>query len=122
MIKLCLELICSDPLMENIIRIRSREELDVVNDCVKIQAPPAALRIKGLLNEMTKIQEQVLESDVDEFPSRSHFFIVLLVALLFSAALISEVMGASITRLISEPILSVSKLVNELVHGNSREK
>ena len=43
--------------MENIIRISSVEELDVVNDCVKIQAPPAALRIKGLLNEMTEIQE-----------------------------------------------------------------
>ena len=122
MIKLCLELKCSDPLMENIIRISSVEELDVVNDCVKIQAPPAALRIKGLLNEMTEIQEQSLDNDVDKLSIRSHFLIVLLVALLFAAALISEVMGARITRSISEPILSVSKLVNELVHGNSREK
>jgi hypothetical protein len=60
--------------MEDIIRISSREELEVVNDCVQIQAPPAALRIKRLLNEMTKIQEQSLDNDVDEFFSRSHFF------------------------------------------------
>ena len=96
--------------MENIIRISSVEELDVVNDCVKIQAPPAALRIKGLLNEMTEIQEQSLDNDVDKLSIRSHFLIVLLVALLFAAALISET------------ILSVSILCNELGHGNSRSE
>jgi hypothetical protein len=36
---------------------------------------------------MTKIQEQALENDVDKIPSRSHFFILLLVALYFRAAL-----------------------------------
>jgi methyl-accepting chemotaxis protein len=44
------------------------------------------------------------------------------VALLFVAALISEVFGASITRSITEPILSIIKLAIELVHGNSREE
>ena len=106
--------------MEGIIRIRSREEWNVPNRCVQNQVEPAAFWIKGLLNEMTEIQVQALENDVDEFFCRSHFLIVLLVALLFAAALISEVMGASIIRTISEPILSVSKLANEQVHRISR--
>ena len=59
---------------------------------------------------MTGIQVQALENDVDEFFCRSHFLIVLLVTLLFATALISEL------------ILSVSKLADELVHGNSREE
>ena len=71
---------------------------------------------------MTEIQEQSLDNDVDEFSSRGHFLIVFLVALLFTVALISEVMWASITRSISESILSVSKLADDLVHGNSRDK
>ena len=89
---------------------------------MQTQAKPAAFWIKGLLNEMTKIQEQVLENDVDEIASWIHFLIVLLMALLFTVALIIEVMGASITRSISEPILSVSKFSDKLVHGNSREE
>ena len=56
-----------------------------------------------------ELKSQALENDVvDAFYSRSHFLIVLLVILLFATALISE------------PILSVSKLADELVHGNSR--
>ena len=58
MIKLCLELKCSGTLKDDIIRISSREEFEVVNDCVQIQALPAALRIKGLLNEMTKFKNK----------------------------------------------------------------
>ena len=64
----------------------------------------------------------MLENDIDEIFNRTHFLIVLLVALFFAAALISGVLGASITRSISEPILNVSKLADELVHGNSRKK
>ena len=60
--------------MEGIIRIRSREEWNVPNRCVQNQVEPAAFWIKGLLNEMTKIQEQVLENDVDEISSRSYLF------------------------------------------------
>ena len=52
--------------MEDIIRICPRVESNVANHCVQTQAKPAAFWIKGLLNEMNKIQEQVLENDVDE--------------------------------------------------------
>ena len=110
------------PLMEDIIRIRSGEEWNWANHWVQTQAAPVAFRIKELLNDMTVIQEQLLENDIDEISNRTHFLIVLLVALFFAAALISGVLGASITRSISEPILNVSKLADELVHGNSRKK
>ena len=60
--------------MEDIIRICPRVESNVANHCVQTQAKPAAFWIKGLLNEMNKIQEQVLENDVDEISSRSYLF------------------------------------------------
>ena len=71
---------------------------------------------------MIETQEQELENGFDEISSWIHFLILLLVALFFAATLMSWVFGANITRLISEMILSVSKLANELVHGNSREE
>ena len=110
------------PLMEDIIRIRSGEDWNIANYWVKTQASPVAFRIKELLNDMAAIQEKLLEKDVDEISNRTHFLIVLLVGLFFTAALISGVLGASITRSISEPILDASKLANELVHGNFRKK
>jgi len=110
------------PLIEDIIRIRSGEDWNISNYWVKTQASPVAFRIKELLNDMTVIQEKLLEKDVDEISNRTHFLIVLLVGLFFTAALISGVLGASITRSISEPILDASKLANELVHGNFRKK
>jgi methyl-accepting chemotaxis protein len=110
------------PLMEDIIRIRSGEEWNWANHWVQTQAAPVAFRIKELLNDMNVIQEQLLENDIDEISNRTHFLIVLLVALFFAAALIIGVLGVSITRSISEPILNVSKLADELVHGNSRKK
>lgn len=110
------------PLMEDIIRICSGEECDVANHWVQTQAAPTAFRIKELLNEMTEIQEQLLENDVDEISSRSYFLIVLLVALFFVAALISRVLATNITRSISGPILSISTLADELVRGNSKNK
>lgn len=110
------------PLMEDIIRIRSGEEWNWANHWVQTQAAPVAFRIKELLNDMNVIQEQLLENDIDEISNRTHFLIVLLVALFFAAALIIGVLGVSITRSISEPILNVSKLADELVHENSRKK
>ena len=110
------------PLLEDIIRIRSGEEWNIANYWVKTQAALVAFRIKELLNDMTANQEKLLENDVDEISSRTHFLIVLLVGLFFAAALISGVLAASITRSISEPILDASKLANELVHGNFRKK
>ena len=110
------------PLLEDIIRIRSGEEWNIANYWVKNQATLVAFRIKELLNDMSANQEKLLENDVDEISSRTHFLIVLLVGLFFAAALISGVLAASITRSISEPILDASKLANELVHGNFRKK
>ena len=110
------------PLLEDIIRIRSGEEWNIANYWVKTQATLVAFRIKELLNDMSANQEKLLENDVDEISSRTHFLIVLLVGLFFSAALISGLLAASITRSISEPILDASKLANELVHGNFRKK
>ena len=110
------------PLLEDIIRIRSGEEWNIANYWVKTQATLVAFRIKELLNDMSANQEKLLENDIDEISSRTHFLIVLLVGLFFAAALISGVLAASITRSISEPILDASKLANELAHGNFRKK
>ena len=110
------------PLLEDIIRIRSGEEWNIANYWVKTQATLVAFRIKELLNDMSANQEKLLENDINEISSRTHFLIVLLVGLFFAAALISGVLATSITRSISEPILDASKLANELVHGNFRKK
>jgi nitrogen fixation/metabolism regulation signal transduction histidine kinase len=71
---------------------------------------------------MTTVQEQLLENDVEEISTKTHFLIVLLVALFISAALLSGVLGANITRSISEPILDVCRLADELAHGSSKRK
>jgi methyl-accepting chemotaxis protein len=110
------------PLLEEIIRIRSGDEWNLANHWVEIDAAPAAFRIKELLNDMTTVQEELLENDVEEISRKTHFLIVLLVALFFTAALISGVLGANITRSISEPILDVCKLADELAHGNHKRK
>ena len=110
------------PLLEKIIKIRSGDEWNQANHFVQVEAAPAAFRIKELLNEMTTVQEQLLENDVEEISSKTHFLIVLLVALFISAALLSGVLGANITRSISEPILDVCRLADELAHGSSKKK
>ena len=89
---------------------------------LKIEAAPAAFRIKELLNDMTTVQEQLLENDVEEISSKTHFLIVLLVALFFSAALISGILSANISHSISDPLLEICKLADELAHGNYNEK
>ena len=110
------------PLLEEIIRIRSGEKWNLANYWLKTEAAPVAFRIKKLLNEMTSVQEQLLENDVAEISSKTHFLIVLLVALFITAALISGVLSANIARSISEPILDVCKLADELAHGNVEGK
>jgi len=110
------------PLLKEIIRIRSGEDWNLANHWVKIEAAPVAFRIKKLLNDMTSVQEELLESDVAEISNKTHFLIVLLVALFFTAALISGVLGANITRSISEPILDICKLTDEIAHGNEKKK
>ena len=111
-----------DPLLQDIIRIRSGEDWNRANYWVKTEAAPLAFRIKGLLNEMTAVQEQLLENDVEEISSRTHYLIVLLVALFVTAALISGLLGANLTRSISEPILDICKQADELAHGNGTKK
>ncbi len=110
------------PLLEEIIRIRSGEEWNLASHWMEVDAAPIAFRIRELLNGMTSVQEELLESDVEELSSKTHFLIVLLVALFFTATLISGVLGANITRSISEPILDVCKLADELAHGNHKRK
>ena len=110
------------PLLEEIIRIRSGDEWNLANHWVKTDAAPVAFRIKELLNDMTLVQEELLESDVAEISRKTHFLIVLLVALFFSAVLISGVLGANITSSISKPILDVCKLADEIAHGNHTKK
>jgi len=109
-------------LLEEIVRIRSGTDWNLANHWVKTDAAPVAFRIKELLSDMTSVQEGLLEIDVEEVSSRTHYLIVLLVALFFSVALISGVLGANITRSISEPILKVCKLADELAHGNHKNK
>ena len=108
--------------MEEIIRIRSGEKWNLANYWLKTEAAPVAFRIKELLNDMTSVQEQLLENDVAEISRKTHFLIVLLVALFVTAALISGVLSANIARSISEPILEVCKMADELAHGNYEGK
>jgi nitrogen fixation/metabolism regulation signal transduction histidine kinase len=110
------------PLLEKIIKIRSGDEWNQANHLVQVEAAPAAFRIKELLNEMTTVQEQLLENDVEENSTKTHFLIVLLVALFISAALLSGVLGVNITHSISKPILDVCRLADELAHGSSKRK
>jgi len=110
------------PLLEQIIRIRSGAEWNLANHWVKTDAAPVAFRIKKLLQEMTSVQEELLESDVAEISRKTHFLVVLLVALFFSAALISSALGANITSSISKPILDVCNLADEIAHGNQTKK
>lgn len=110
------------PLLEEMIRIRSGEDWNIANYWVKTEAAPVAFRIKELLNDMTSVQEQLLENDVEKISNKTHYLIVLLVALFFSAALVSGVLAANIARSISEPILDVCKLADELAHGNFKGK
>jgi methyl-accepting chemotaxis protein len=110
------------PLLEEIIRIRSGEQWNQANHWVQTEVAPIAFRIKELLNEMTSAQETLLENDVAEISRRTHYLIVLLVVLFFSAALISGVLGANITRSITEPIMDVCKVADELAHGNFKSK
>ena len=111
-----------EPLLKDIIRIRSGEDWNQANYWLKTEAAPVAFRIKKLLNEMTVVQEQLLENDVEKISSKTHFLIVLLVALFVTAALISGLLAANITRSISEPILDVCNLADELAHGHDTRK
>ena len=110
------------PLLEEIVRIRSGEDWNLANHWVKTDAAPVAFRIKQLLNDMTSVQEELLEHDVADIFRRTHFLIVLLVALFISATLISGLLGANITSSISDPILDVCNLADELAHGNHKSK
>jgi methyl-accepting chemotaxis protein len=110
------------PLLEEIIRIRSGEEWNKANHLLKTEAAPTAFRIKELLNDMTAVQEQLLENDVEEISSKTHFLIVLLVALFFTAALISGLLSVNISHSVSEPLVEICKLADELAHGNYNEK
>jgi methyl-accepting chemotaxis protein len=110
------------PLLKEIIRIRSGDEWNQANHLLKIEAAPAAFRIKELLNDMTTVQEQLLENDVEEISSKTHFLIVLLVSLFVSAVLISGILAVNISHSVSEPLLDICKLADELAHGNYNEK
>jgi CHASE3 domain sensor protein len=110
------------PLLEEIIRIRSGEEWNQANHLLKIEAAPTAFQITELLNDMTADQEQLLENDVEELSSKTHFLIVLLVALFISAALISGVLSVNISHSVSEPLVEICELADELAHGNYNEK
>ena len=106
------------PLLKEIIRIRSGEKWNLANYYLKTEAAPVAFRIKGILKDLTSGQEKLLENDVKEISQKTHYLIVLLVALFFSAVLISGVLAANIARSISEPILEVCHIADELAHGN----
>jgi len=110
------------PLLEEIIRIRSGEKWNLANYWLKTEAAPAAFRIKKLLNDMTLVQEKLLENDVQEISSKTHYLIVLLIALFFSAVLISGVLAANIAGSISKPILEACHLADELAHENVEER
>ena len=65
------------PLLEEIIRIRSGEKWNLANYWLKKEAAPVAFRIKELLKDMTLVQEKLLENDVQEISSKTHYLIYL---------------------------------------------
>jgi len=109
-------------LLQNIVNIRSGEKWNMANYLLATEAAPTSSRIKMKLNEMSDSQEELLELDVQEVSNRTHFLITLLVLLFVASALISGVLGSSITRAISKPIQKASILAHELALGNFRQK
>lgn len=111
-----------DPLLHEIIQIRSGEEWNMANAWLVQKAIPVSSRIKANLNKMTETQNRLLDEDMKEISSRTHFLITLLVLLFFMAALMAGVLGSAITRTISEPIQQVSHMAREMAKGNLRQK
>ncbi len=109
-------------LLQIIVTIRSEEKWNMANYLLATEAAPTSSRIKMKLNEMADNQEKLLELDVQEVSNRTHFLITLLVLLFVASALISGVLGSSITRAISKPIQKASILAHELALGNFRQK
>ncbi|CAI2718979.1 HAMP domain-containing protein [Nitrospina watsonii] len=111
-----------EPLLHEIIQIRSGEEWNMANAWLVQKAIPVSSRIKSNLNKMTETQNRLLDEDMKEISSRTHFLITLLVLLFFMAALMAGVLGSAITRTISEPIQQVSHMAREMAKGNLRQK
>jgi len=111
-----------DPLFQQIIEIRSGEEWNLANAWLTHKAVPVATRIKSHLNELTTNQNQLLEQDMNDISSRTHFLIILLVLLFFVAALMAGVLGSAINRTISDPIQNVSRMARQMAEGNLRQK
>ncbi|MCF8721259.1 methyl-accepting chemotaxis protein [Nitrospina gracilis Nb-211] len=111
-----------NPLLHEIIQIRSSKEWNLANAWLAQKAVPIAFRIKAFLNEMTETQNQLLEKDMQEISDRTHFLVILLVFLFFMAALMAGVLGSMITRTVSDPIKQVSNMAREMAQGNLRQK
>ncbi len=111
-----------EPLIFDIVKIRAGHDWNKANAWLETKASPSALKIKALLNKMTDSQNALLNRDVEEISDRTHYLITLLVLLFFASALISGVLGSSITRGISEPIQKVSSMAREMASGNLKQK
>lgn len=111
-----------EPLIFDIVKIRGGDNWNMANAWLGTKAVPSASKIKALLNTMTENQNDLLNKDVEDISNRTHYLITLLVLLFFTSALISGVLGSSITRGISEPIQKVNHLAREMASGNLKQK
>jgi len=111
-----------EPLIFDIVKIRGGDNWNMANAWLGTKAAPSASKIKELLNKMTDIQNKLLKKDVEDIGDRTHYLITLLVLLFFASALVSGVLGSSITRGISEPIQKVNLMAREMASGNLKQK
>ena len=108
------------PLMQQIIRIRTSDEWNRANFLLKTKAAPLAASITHHLNEMVASQNGQLQGDLTEVKRQTHFLIVILVAWFILGGLLSGVLGATITRGISEPLTALDRVMSGLTRGEFR--
>lgn len=110
------------PLLKKIVRIRSHEGWNLANTLLGDKAAPVAFQIKEKLNEMSDSQGQLLQADMESISNQTHRLIILLVLLFFAGALVSGVLGTTITNSVSGPIQRVSRMAREMAAGNLKQR
>ena len=110
------------PLLKKIVDIRSHEGWNLANMWLGEKAAPAAFQIKTQLNEMSESLNLLQQADLEAISKQTHRLIILLIILFFIGALSSGVLGATITKAVSNPIRKVSHMARELAAGNLRQK
>ena len=87
-----------------------------------IRRPPRSTLFPYTTLFRSDSQSHLLQADMEAISKQTHQLIILLVLLFFVGALMSGVLGATITNSVSKPIQNVSRMARELAAGNLRQK